>query len=99
MRSSVANSTVILVRHNLQLVKQLYPGLRKQDLTALRSLTQTQRLSLSKGELLYIDGKWYVTNAGLLQIAFRRRCLGIRTIVQERLSDPTSGRWVFKATV
>jgi hypothetical protein len=48
---------------------------------------------------LYIDGKWYVTNAGLLQIAFRRRCLGIRTLLQERLSDPSLGRWVFKATV
>jgi hypothetical protein len=99
MRSSVASSTVVLVRHNLQLVKLLYPGLPKQDLTALRSLTQTLRLSLSKGEILFIDGKWYVTNAGLLQIAFRRRCLGIRTLLQERVSDPGLSRWVFKATV
>jgi len=99
MRTSAANSTVVLVRHNLQLVKLLYPGLRKQDLTALRSLTQTLRLSLSKGEILFIDGKWYVTNAGLLQIAFKRRCLGIHTLLQERLSDPSFSRWVFKATV
>ena len=79
MRSSVPNSTAILVRHNLRLIKRLYPGLRQQDLRALRSLTQTLRLSISKGELQCIEGKWYVTHAGLLQIAFRRRCLGIRT--------------------
>ena len=99
MHNSVPNSTAILVRHNLRLVKRLYPGLRQEDLTALRSLTQTLHLSISKGELQCIEGKWYVTHAGLLQIAFRRRCLGIRTLVQERLCDPTSGRWVFKATV
>ena len=99
MRSSVPNSTVALVRHNLRLVKQLHPGLRKEDLTALRSLTQTLHLSISNGELLHLDGKWYVTNAGLLQIACRRRCLGIRPVLQERLSDPSIARWVFKATV
>jgi hypothetical protein len=99
MRSSVTNSTAILVRHNLRLVKRLYPAMRQQDLTALRSLTQALHLSISKGELLCIEGKWYVTHAGLLQIAIRRRCLGIRTILQERVCDPSSGRWVFKATV
>jgi hypothetical protein len=40
-----------------------------------------------------------VTHAGLLRVALRRRCLGIRTALQERLCDPTANRWVFKATV
>jgi hypothetical protein len=52
-----------------------------------------------KGEILYIEGKWYVTHAGLLQIAMRRRCLGIRTALQEKVSDLNACRWVFKATV
>ena len=99
MPSSAANSTAILVRHNLRMVKHLYPELRRQDLTALRGLTKTLHLSISNGELLCIEGKWYVTHAGLLQIASRRRCLGILTILQERVCDPSSGRWVFKATV
>ena len=46
-----------------------------------------------------IDGRWYVTHAGLLRIALRARCLGIRTVLQERQSDPLVGRWVFRATV
>src|SRR6202051_420164 len=99
MRIVETDPIIKLVRQNLHLVKRLYPGLRQQDLQALRSLTRTLRLSVLKGEILNIEGKWYVTHAGLLQIAFRRRCLGIRTIVQERLCDPSSGRWVFKATV
>jgi hypothetical protein len=40
-----------------------------------------------------------VTHGGFLRIALRRRCLGIRTILQERQSDPMAARWVFKATV
>jgi hypothetical protein len=35
----------------------------------------------------------------LLRISERRRCFGIKTIVEKELSDPTVGRWVFKATV
>jgi hypothetical protein len=88
-----------LVRQNLQVVKRLHPWLQRTDLHALRELTMTLRLSVSRGEVLFIDGKWYVTHAGLLQIALRQRCCGIRTVLQERQSDPIAGRWVFKAIV
>jgi hypothetical protein len=88
-----------LVCQNLRLVKQLYPQLAQRDFRGLRDLTRTLRLSISQGEILWIDGKWYVTHAGLLQIARRARCLGIRTVLQERQSDPLAGRWVFRATV
>ena len=40
-----------------------------------------------------------MTHGGLLRIALRSRCWGIRTTLQERQSDPVSGRWVFKAIV
>jgi hypothetical protein len=93
------NSTVKLVRQNLHLVKRLYPGLRQQDFQTLRCLTRTLQLCVLKGEIHYIEGKWYVTHAGLLQIALRRRCLGIRTVLQEKVSDVNACRWVFKATV
>lgn len=39
-----------------------------------------------------------MTHAGLLRIAERRRCTGIRTSVDRRLSESSSNRWVFKAT-
>ena len=88
-----------LVRQNLRLVKQLHPRLQRTDLSALRELTMALSLSASRGEVLFIDGKWYVTHAGLLRVAFRQHCCGIRTALQERQSDPKAGRWVFKAIV
>ncbi len=88
-----------LVRQNLRVVKLLHPGLQRTELSALRELTLTLRLSVSRGEVLFVDRKWYVTHAGLLRGARRRRCCGIRTILQERQSDPTASRWVFKAIV
>jgi hypothetical protein len=90
---------VTLVRQNLRLVKQLYPDLARTELGRLRDLTRALRLSVSRGEILCIDGRWYVTHAGLLRIALRARCFGIRTVLQERQSDPLVGRWVFRATV
>ena len=98
-RSSQTKTKVDLVRQNLRVVKQLHPWLQRRDLSALRELTMDLRLSVSRGEVLFIDGKWYVTHAGLLRIALRQRCCGIRTVLQERQSDPIAGRWVFKATI
>ena len=88
-----------LLRQNLRLVKQVYPTLPQEGLRALRDLTRSLRLSVSRGEVLCLNGNWYVTHAGLLRIALRRRCQGIRTALQERQCDPLAGRWVFKATV
>ena len=88
-----------LVCQNLRLVKKLYPELAQEDLRRLRELTQAHLLSVSQGNLSCIDGKWYVTHAGLLRIALRARCFGIRTFLQERQSDPLASRWVFRATV
>jgi hypothetical protein len=91
--------TAEMLRKNLRVAKLRYPTLRPSDLRVLGDLTRTHCLSVAQGEVLYIDGKWYVTHGGLLRIALRRRCLGILTTLQERQSDPTAGRWVFKATV
>ncbi len=88
-----------LVRQNFRLVKNLYPDLTQGDLRRLRELTQAHLLLVSNGEISCIDGKWYVTHAGLLRIALRARCFGIRSTLQERQSDPIACRWVFRATV
>src|ERR1700746_4193662 len=88
-----------LVRQNLRLVKKLYPDLAQENLRCLRELTQAHLLSVSQGEISCIDGKWYVTHAGLFHIALRSRCFGIRATLQERQSDPIASRWVFRATV
>jgi hypothetical protein len=92
-------SVADLLRQNLRSVKQRYPSITTGAIRTLGDLTRSLRLSVMLGEILCIEGKWYVTHSGLLRIALRRRCRGIRTILQERQSDPIAGRWVFKATV
>jgi hypothetical protein len=93
------NPTLKLSSQNLRAARIRYPSLQPSDLKALRDLTRSLRLSVLRGEISYIDGKWYITHAGLLRIAVRRGCLGIRTVLHERQSDPLAGRWVFRATV
>jgi hypothetical protein len=46
-----------------------------------------------------LDGRWYVTHAGLLRLAARGRCNGIRVEQVRHFCDPVADRWVFKATV
>jgi hypothetical protein len=89
-----------LAIQNRRLAKRFWAGrLSAANLDKLIHLTRTLGLSVSTGEILYIGGNWYVTHAGLLRIALRQRCLGIRTALQERQSDSAANRWVFRATV
>jgi len=88
-----------LVRQNLRIAKQLYPDISKQQVSLLHDLTVTLRLSICRSELLFLDGKWYVSHSGLLRIAHRRRCYGIDAAVDQQMSQASAGRWVFKATV
>src|SRR5579864_8623516 len=88
-----------LRRLNARLAKKRWGVLPKTAVRSLASLTEKYRLSVETGDLHFLEGRWYVTHAGLLRISDRRRCLGIRTVVQKDLSDPITNRWVFKATV
>jgi hypothetical protein len=62
-------------------------------------LTRTFWLSLQLGDLQLLDGHWYVTHAGLLRIAQRDNCKGIRVQPVREFCDASTGRWAFKATV
>ena len=89
-----------LAHTNLAYARAFWPtGCSKPARKALRELTTRFSLSVPLGELRLIDGSWYVTHAGLLRLALRRRCAGIRVQQVREFCDPTCGRWVFKATV
>jgi hypothetical protein len=93
------NKWTAIYRSNLHFARTLFDSLPKPAITRLKALSKQYSLSLAHGDMRLLDGVWYVTHSGLIGIATRRRCLGIRTSVAERLSDPASSRWVFKATV
>jgi hypothetical protein len=99
MRIRGSRSTEKLLRENLRSVKELCLGVTPSQLLALRELSRDLRLSLAKGDMLLVNGRWYVTHSGLLRVAKRRRCKGITTELAEGVSNPKEGRWVFKATI
>jgi len=88
-----------LIRENVRTVKALYPSVTSSQLLTLRDLTRGLCLSVRMGDVVSLEGKWYVTHPGLLRIAQRRRCKSIRTQLSEGVSSPQESRWVFKATV
>jgi len=96
MNHRVANHFVSF-QQNARAAEFLWTDLSTSALTQLKELTRKYRLSVPAGDLLLLDGKWYVTHSGLLRLAHRRRCTGIQTSVEAALSDPSSRRWVCKA--
>src|SRR5580700_10875921 len=91
--------TVNSIRYEMRAARQTWSGLGARTLRDLRSLLVSHKFSIGLGEIIRIDSHWYVTHAGLLRLASRRRCRGIKTSLQERLCDPVANRWVFRAVV
>ncbi len=92
------------LRHQLQTnlwtAKRLWPHqIEKTQAKSLEALSVQYLFSVPLGDLLLLDGKWYVTHAGLLRLAQRRRCSGIRVQQVAQFCDSEASRWVFKATL
>ena len=64
---------------------------------ALRDYTTQLQVSVPGGDLLLIDGSWYVTHAGLLHVARRKKCVGIDAQPVSDLCNPQSSTWAFRA--
>ena len=89
-----------MVRENIRLARRWAAGqLGTLAKSRLRELTKTFGFSVGRGDFYYLDGGWYITHAGLLRLAQRKRCTGIRVQQVRQFCDPAMGRWVFKATV
>jgi hypothetical protein len=98
MKSS--KSQKALYKDNLSFAKRflseiLSPILREQ----LCALTHNFSLSLRSGDLILLSGSWYVTHAGLVRLAKRSRCSGIDVQPVSELSNQSTGRYTFRATV
>ena len=87
------------VRCNLRWARALYGEISKMGFATLRKITELYRFSIPIGDLLYLEGKWYVTHVGLLRLAQRKRCSGIRVHVVREFCDVAISRWTFKAIV
>ena len=65
----------------------------------LVELTRSFQFSLTAGDLILLDGRWYATHSGLLGLARRQRCAGIHVQPVPAFCDASAHRWAFAATV
>jgi len=89
-----------LVRRNLRFARSRWR--RNLGVALERSLAVWSgelRVSIERGDLLLIEGKWYVTHSGLLLLARRRKCSGIHVDMSPEFCDPRSSRWACRAIV
>jgi hypothetical protein len=86
-------------RVNKRLAEHIWGRLSRPALASLKALTFTYGLSVGRGDIICLEGRWYVTHTGLLQLARRKRCRGIHVEAVDSLCDSAASRFVLKATV
>jgi hypothetical protein len=84
---------------NRRIARQLWGQISLTALRGLKELTSEYLLSIASGDLLLLDGRWYVTHSGLLGLARRNRCAGIKVQALQAFCEPSAQRWAFEATV
>jgi len=88
-----------MYRANASCARKIWGALPRSMILNLKEISKRHELAVAAGDLLVLDGRWYITHTGLLRVARRNHCCGIQSALVERYSDPAMGRWVFKATV
>src|SRR6476469_9800168 len=68
-------------------------------LDALKQLVTSHGFSIVMGDLLFLNGAWYVTHIGLPRLPQRRSCAGIRVQALPDFCDSGSSQWAFNTTV
>jgi hypothetical protein len=88
-----------VLRANIRLARSTWGPLSRTARQGLAELLKRYAFSIVLGDIQYLHGQWYVTHSGLLRLASRARCSGIRVFPVLELCEPPSARWVFKAVV
>src|SRR6266567_6412131 len=88
-----------LFRVNKTLARSIWGKLSPIASQALDEMTSRFCFSVASGDLLLLDGRWYVTHSALLQLATRKHCNAISASPLRHFCDAAVNRWAFKATV
>src|SRR5271169_3749016 len=86
-------------RLNKRQAERIWGKLSPPLAASLHGLTSTYGLSVGRGDIICLDGRWYVTHSGLLRLSCRRHCSGMHVEMVPGFCDPSNNRWTFKATV
>jgi hypothetical protein len=85
------------LQQELKFAKTRWGAMDKALLAGLIEVLKQHRLSIVRGDLLLLEGKWYVTHAGLLGIALRKHCHGIQVHPVKEFCDRTASSFTFRA--
>ena len=85
--------------YELRVAKKIWPELSEGQIQQLELLIQRCKFCINAGDLLLLEGKWYVTHSGLLRLAHRNHCRGIQVRPVREFCETASTRWAFEATV
>src|SRR5947207_9799626 len=95
---SPARQTLTTV--NSRLAKTLWgSALNSTHFLTLKQMSMQFGFSIAMGDVLFLENNWYVTHTGLLQLARRSRCAGVRVEAINEFCEPKAGRFCFRATV
>ena len=90
---------VTLLRQNIKDAKRVLGQIPPRAMASLEAFSREFCFSVRRGDLQMINGNWYVTHSGLVALARRKKCHGIKVETVDPLCDPASNRFVLKATV
>ena len=90
---------VTLFRQNIKDAKRVLGQITPRAMASLEAFSREFCFSVRRGDLQMISGNWYVTHSGLVALARRKKCHGIKVETVDPLCDPASNRFVLKATV
>jgi len=77
----------------------MWGDLKKTLRDSLLGLLKRHCLSVAAGDILLINGRWYVTHSGLLRVAHRKRCQGMHVQLLRAFCDVEASRFAFRATI
>ena len=87
------------IRQEVRLAQLTWSNLNKPLVQSLVGVLQRHHLSVAGGDVILINGAWYVTHSGLLRIAVRKHCHGMRVQAVKEFCDTGASRYAFRATV
>jgi hypothetical protein len=84
---------------NMRLARVIWPHISRAAHHSLKILLDELPLSVSAGDITFLNNGWYITHAGLLRVARSNRCAGIDVTPIKDFCDPPASRWAFRAIV
>jgi hypothetical protein len=92
-------ATLDLFRQNKRYAQLRWGKVARITIVTLKHFTEQFKFSIANGDLILLEGGWYVTHSGLMSLARRSRCVGINVQPARPFCDPSTQRWAFEATV